>query len=164
MKAKRTTSNLSVFFTSHIAIVLVHSNSCLSGTITVTHFWTSFLTWPILSLSKILTFPLKRRVKSHLLTLLEAHHILHVSTIRVNIKINTFLKFRNEEGVHEKWLLYDNESLYYVYHMLYSTVFGTKRGCRQLPPATAVTRPQPNTHPPPVQFHVPHHRAAPHAG
>ena len=57
-----------------------------------------------------------------------------------------FSKFRSKEGVHEKWLLYGNESLYYVYHMLYSSVYGTERGCRQLLPATAVTRPQPDTH------------------
>ena len=31
--------------------------------------------------------------------------------------------------------------------MLYSTAYGTERGCRQLLPATAVTRPQLNTHP-----------------
>jgi len=42
---------------------------------------------------------------------------------------------------------YDNESLYYVYHMLYSTVYGTKCRCQQLLPATSVTRPEPNTHP-----------------
>lgn len=36
---------------------------------------------------------------------------------------------------------------YYIYHMLYSTVYWTECGPGQLQPATTITRPQPNSYP-----------------